>query len=68
MEEFNQNYFFLRIDDEIHLPENLTEDETTRGKFIHLIRNEIKKEKNPEKKKALENALRIGIGHLDKKL
>ena len=66
--EFSQNYFFLKIEDKIHIPENLQEDETIRGQFIKLIKQEIKKEKNEDKKKSLENALRIGIGYLDKKL
>lgn len=66
--EFDENYFFLKIDDNIHLPENLTEDETIRGNLIRLIKAEIEKEKDSEKKKTLENALRIGIGYLDKKL
>jgi len=66
--EFNEKYFFLKIDDRIHIPENLKEDETIRGQFIKLLKAEIKEEKDPEKKKRFENALRIGIGHLDKKL
>lgn len=66
--EFNEQYFFLKIDDRVHIPENLKEDETIRGQFIKLLKAEIKKEKDPEKKKRFENALRIGIGHLDKKL
>jgi len=68
MKEFESKYFFLKIVDEIHIPNNLNEDETTRGQFIRLIRKELKKEKDIEKKKKLENALRIGIGYLDKKL
>jgi len=66
--EFDQKYFFLKIVDNIHLPENLSEDETIRGHFIKIVRAEIKKEKNDEKKKRLENALRIGVGYLDKKM
>jgi len=68
MKEFESKYFFLKIVDEVHIPDNLTEDETIRGQFIKLIKSEIKKEKDSKKKKMLENALRIGIGHLDKKL
>ena len=66
--EFFSNYFYLKIEDKIHIPENLQEDETIRGQFIKLIKQEIKKEKNDDMKKSLENALRIGIGYLDKKL
>ena len=66
--EFESKYFFLKIIDGVHLPENLTEDETIRGNFIRLIKAEIKKEKDAEKKKRLENALRVGVGYLDKKL
>ncbi|MFH1472458.1 MAG: metallophosphoesterase [Nanoarchaeota archaeon] len=66
--EFNARYFFLKVVDNVHLPENLTEDETIRGHFISLIKTEIKKEKDSEKKKRLESALRLGVGHLDKKL
>jgi len=66
--EFSSNYFYLKIDDRIHIPNNLQEDETIRGQFIKLIKQEIKKEKDEDKKRRLENALRIGIGHLDKKL
>lgn len=66
--EFESKYFFLKIIDDIHLPENLIEDETIRGHFIKLVKSEIKKQKDQEKKKRLENALRIGVGHLDKKL
>lgn len=66
--EFESKYFFLKIIDSVHLPENLTEDETIRGHFIKLIKSEIKNEKDPEKKKRLENALRLGVGYLDKKL
>ncbi len=68
LKEFDKNYFFLKIVDNIHLPENLTEDETIRGNLIRLIKAEIEKETDYEKKKRLENALRIGIGYLDKKL
>ena len=66
--EFEPKYFFLRVVDDVHLPENLTEDETIRGHFICLLKNEIKTEKDNEKKKRLENALRLGVGYLDKKL
>ena len=66
--EFSSDYFYLKIDDRIHIPENLQEDETIRGQFIKLIKQELKKEKDDAKKKILENALRVGIGHLDKKL
>ena len=66
--EFESDYFFLKIVDKVHIPENLKEDETIRGQFIKLIKTEIKKEKDAEKKRKLESALRIGIGHLDKKL
>jgi exonuclease SbcD len=66
--EFASKCFFLRIDDNVHLPDNLSEDETIRGNFIKLIKAEISKEKDAEKKKRLENALRLGIGYLDKKL
>lgn len=65
--EFESKHFFLKIVDNIHLPENLTEDETIRGHFIKLVKFQIKKEKDQEKKKRLENALRLGVGHLDKK-
>ncbi len=67
-EEFSSDYFYLKIDDKIHIPDNLQEDETIRGQFIKLVNREIKKENSEEKKKRLENALRIGIGYLDKKL
>ena len=66
--EFLSSYFYLKIEDKIHIPSNLQEDETIRGQFIKLIRQEIKKEKDEYKKKRLENALRIGIGYLDKKV
>ncbi len=66
--EFSSEYFYLKIDDRIHIPESLQEDETIRGQFIKLVKQEIKKENNEDRKKRLENALRIGIGHLDKKL
>ncbi len=66
--EFETKYFFLKIVDSVHLPENLTEDETIRGNFIKLIKVEIKNEKDAKKKKRLENALRLGVGYLDKKL
>jgi len=66
--EFNSKYFFLKLEDKIHIPENLREDETIRGQFIKLLKAKIKKEKYLEKKKKFENALRIGIGHLDNKL
>ncbi len=66
--EYESKYFFLKIVDNIHVPEDLTEDETIRGTFIKLMKAEIKKEKNEEKRKRLENALRIGIGYLDKRL
>ena len=68
MKEFEPKYFFLKIVDAVHIPDNLKEDETIRGQFIKLIRQDIKKEKDSQKKKRLENALRIGIGYLDKKL
>lgn len=66
--EFLSSYFYLKVEDKIHIPDNLNEDETVRGQFIKLIKNEIKNEKDENKKKRLENALRIGIGHLDKRL
>jgi len=68
IKEFESEYFFLKIVDNVHIPDNLKEDETIRGQFIKLIKSEIKKEKNEDKKRQLESALRIGIGHLDKKL
>ena len=66
--EFSLNYFYLKIEDKIHIPDNLQEDETIRGQFIKLIKKEIKKEKDEDKKKRLENALRMGIGYLDKRV
>jgi len=66
--EFAAKYFFLKVADNVHLPENLSEDETIRGHFIKLVRAEIKKEKNSEKRKKLEDALRLGIGYLDNKM
>ena len=66
--EFDSKYFFIKIIDKVHLPENLSEDETIRGHFIKIIRAEVIKEKDEEKKKRLENALRLGVGYLDKKL
>jgi len=68
VKEFNSKYFFLKIEDKVHIPENLKEDETIRGQFIKLLKAEIRKEKDSEQQKKLENALRIGIGHLDNKL
>jgi len=68
MKEYEEKYFCLKIVDSIHIPDNLTEDETIRGTFIRLIKSEIKNEKDIIKNKRLENALRIGVGHLDKKL
>jgi DNA repair protein SbcD/Mre11 len=68
MKEFESKYFFLKIVDDVHIPNNLTEDETIRGQFIRIIKSEIEKESDSKKKKMLESALRIGIGHLDKKL
>ena len=66
--EFESRCYFLRVIDNVHLPDNLSEDETIRGHFIRLIRVELNKEKDSEKRKRLENALRLGIGYLDKKL
>src|SRR3989338_357104 len=68
MKEFDQKYFFLKVVDSIHLPENLAQDETIRGHFIRLVRQEIIKEKDADRKKILENALRTGVGYLDKKM
>jgi DNA repair exonuclease SbcCD nuclease subunit len=67
-DEFSSDYFFLKIEDKIHIPKNLREDETIRGQFIRLLRQKIEKEEDEDKKKKLENALRIGIGYLDKNL
>ena len=50
------------------LKNDLTEDETVRGNFIKLIKEEISEEGDEIRKKRLENALRIGVGHLDKNL
>jgi len=66
--EFSSSYFYLKIKDNIHIPDNLQVDETIRGQFIKLIKQEIEQEKDGAQKKKLENALRIGIGHLDKVL
>lgn len=68
LKEFDEKYFFLKIVDSVHLPDNLAEDETIRGNFIRLVRAEIRKEKDAERKKLLENALRTGISYLDKKM
>lgn len=68
LKEFESKYFFLRFIDNIHIPNDLTEDETIRGTFIKVLREEIKNENDENRKKRLENALRIGIAHLDKKL
>ena len=43
MKEFEPKYFFLKIIDNIHIPDNLTEDETIRGNFIRLIKPVIYK-------------------------
>jgi exonuclease SbcD len=64
--EYNENYFFLKIMDEIDIPADLNADDTIRGNFIRLMKSEINKEVDPKKKKVLTNAMRIGVGHLDK--
>jgi DNA repair protein SbcD/Mre11 len=68
MKNFEQKYFYLKVVDNIHLPRELIEDETIRGNFIKIIRDKIKEEKDAEEKKRLENALRVGVGYLDKNL
>jgi len=68
LKEYENEYFFLKIVDSIHIPGNLTEDETIRGTFIKLVKDELKKTKDPQERKRLENALRIGIGYLDNKM
>ena len=66
--EFESRYFYLKIVDDIHIPKNLIEDETVRGTFIRLLRDEIEREQDEKRKKQLENALRIGINYLDRKM
>lgn len=68
MKEYESKYFYLKVVDNVHIPEDLREDETIRGTFIKLMKEEINKEEDENKKKRLENALRLGIGYLDKKL
>lgn len=64
--EYKENYFFLKIVDEIGVPTDFNEDDTIRGNFIRLMKLEINKEIDPKKKKMLANALRVGIGYVDK--
>ena len=66
--EFYDKYFFLKIEDNIHIPQDLHEDETIRGQFIRILREEVEKEEDETKRKKLENAMRIGIGYLDKNM
>lgn len=66
--EFYDKYFFLKIKDNIHIPQDLNEDETIRGQFIRILREEVEKEEAESKRKKLENAMRIGIGYLDKNM
>ena len=44
--EHETDYFYLKIKDDVHIPQDLTEDETIRGTFIRLIKSEIGKEEN----------------------
>lgn len=68
LKEFESDFFFIKIVDKVHIPDDLTEDDTIRGKFIKLMKKEIDIEEDENRKKRLENALRIGVCHLDKKM
>lgn len=63
---YRENYFFLKIVDEIGVPVRFNEDDTIRGNFIRLVNLEISNEVDPKKKKILTNAMRVGVGYIDK--
>jgi DNA repair protein SbcD/Mre11 len=66
--DYESKYFHLKLVDNIHIPSDLTEDETIRGNFIKLIKAEIDNEEDEDRKKRLENSLRLGIAYLDKNI
>jgi len=65
LEEIENSFFHLEIIDNITSPSYLQEDNTIKGAFITKIQKKISSSTDPEEKKLLERALRLGIQALD---
>ncbi|MFH0955313.1 MAG: DNA repair exonuclease [Candidatus Micrarchaeota archaeon] len=68
VEHFQDDYFYLEINDQTHIPMNEIPDASLRGRFIRLMQESIKNEKNGQEMKVKELAYRIGLRALDGKL
>ncbi len=65
LEEIKNSFFHLEIIDNITSPSDLQVDNTIKGTFITKMQGKISGSTNPEEKKLLERALRLGIQALD---
>jgi DNA repair exonuclease SbcCD nuclease subunit len=65
LEEIENSFFHLEIIDNIISPSDLQVDNTIKGAFISKIQRKINGSTDPEEKKLLERALRLGIQALD---
>ncbi len=65
LEEIKNSFFHLEIIDNITSPSDLQIDNTIKGTFITKMQGKISGSTNPEEKKLLERALRLGIQALD---
>jgi DNA repair exonuclease SbcCD nuclease subunit len=61
LEEIEDSFFHLELIDNIHSPTEIQVDNTIKGAFIAKIQEKIGKSVEPEEKKLLERALRLGL-------
>jgi exonuclease SbcD len=65
LEEIENSFFHLEIIDNITFPSDIQVDNTIKGAFINKIQGKISGSTDPEEKKLLERALRLGVQALD---
>lgn len=65
LEEIRNSFFHLEIIDNITSSSDLQVDNTIKGTFITKIQEKISRSTDPEEKKLLERALRLGVQALD---
>lgn len=65
LEEIENSFFHLEIIDNITSPLDLQVDNTIKGAFIAKVQGKISVSTDPEEKKLLERALRLGLHALD---
>ncbi|MCZ7382027.1 MAG: DNA repair exonuclease [Candidatus Methanoperedens sp.] len=61
LEEIENSFFHLELIDNIHSPTEIQADNTIKGAFINKIQEKIGRTAEPEEKKLLERALKLGL-------